>query len=157
MVTICVSKPTLCVLEIMTPQRTNFVLSADIPHCETDVFVLNGLHIKTYMEKYKIKITLKLWHIKHVAVSLSLLKKIFIYLFLPIVGIVVTTSPSLSLYNIVVFPAASRPTMRILISLLPNIANRLENIFPIAAGDGNLWWWKGKQYKVWIWLEDGLA
>lgn len=153
MVTMCVSKPTLCVLEIMTPQRTNFVLSADIPHCETDAFVLNGLHIKTYMEKYKIKITLKLWHFKHkTRFSFSL----FIY-FLPIVGIVVTTSPSLSLYNIVVFPAASRPTMRILISLLPNIANRLENIFPIAAGDGNLWWWKGKQNKVWIWLEDGLA
>ena len=29
---------------------------------------------------------------------------------LPIVGMVVTISPSFSLYNIVVFPAASRPT-----------------------------------------------
>lgn len=51
MATMCVSQPTLCVLEIMTPQWTNFVLPTDIPHCETDVFVLNGLHIKTYMEK----------------------------------------------------------------------------------------------------------
>ena len=29
---------------------------------------------------------------------------------LPIVGIVVTISPNFNLYNIVVFPAASRPT-----------------------------------------------
>ena len=29
---------------------------------------------------------------------------------LPIVGIVVTTSPNFNLYKIVVFPAASRPT-----------------------------------------------
>lgn len=33
-----------------------------------------------------------------------------LYVILPIVGIVVTISPSLSLYRIVVFPAASRPT-----------------------------------------------
>lgn len=38
----------------------------------------------------------------------------------PIVGIGVTTSPSLSLYRIVVLPAASRPTMRILICFLAN-------------------------------------
>jgi len=31
-------------------------------------------------------------------------------LYLPIVGIVVTISPSFNLYNIVVFPAASNPT-----------------------------------------------
>jgi hypothetical protein len=34
----------------------------------------------------------------------------FFQLYLPIVGIVVTISPSFNLYNIVVFPAASRPT-----------------------------------------------
>ena len=34
----------------------------------------------------------------------------------PIVGIVVTISPSLSLYRMVVLPAASKPTMRIRIS-----------------------------------------
>lgn len=67
------------------------------------------------------------------------------------VGIVVTTSPSFSLYNIVVFPAASRPTMRILISLWENIENRRAKADPIAAGDGNLCWWKGgeKQQHVW--------
>merc|ERR1719263_2289969 len=36
----------------------------------------------------------------------------------PIVGIVVTTSPSFNLYKIVVFPAASRPTINIRISLV---------------------------------------
>ena len=60
---------------------------------------------------------------------------------LPIVGIVVTISPSFNLYRIVVFPAASKPTISILISFLPN---RPRNIFskmlPIAA----------KQYdKIW--------
>ena len=43
------------------------------------------------------------------------------------VGMVVTISPSLSLYNMVVLPAASRPTIRIRISLLAN--NRLKS-FP---------------------------
>ena len=54
----------------------------------------------------------------------------------PIVGIVVTISPSLSLYRIVVFPAASRPTIRILISFLPQRrSNNLENVIPILAID----------------------
>lgn len=39
---------------------------------------------------------------------------------LPMVGIVVTISPSLSLYKIVVFPAASSPTIKMRISFLPN-------------------------------------
>lgn len=57
---------------------------------------------------------------------------------LPIVGMVVTISPSLSLYKIVVFPAASRPTMRILISFFPNKPlKRAENVLPIAAVGGN--------------------
>lgn len=44
----------------------------------------------------------------------------------PIVGIVVTISPSLSLYRMVVFPAASRPTINILMSSLENkLLNKL--------------------------------
>ena len=39
-----------------------------------------------------------------------------------------TISPSLSLYRMVVFPAASRPTIKILISFFPQI---LSNIFEI--------------------------
>jgi hypothetical protein len=35
------------------------------------------------------------------------------------VGMVVTISPSLSLYRMVVLPAASRPTIRMRISFLP--------------------------------------
>ena len=38
--------------------------------------------------------------------------------YLPMVGMVVTISPSLSLYKIVVFPAASSPTIKILICFL---------------------------------------
>jgi hypothetical protein len=52
----------------------------------------------------------------------------------PMVGMVVTISPSLSLYRMVVFPAASRPTIRILISFFPhNRSNILEIDRPIIA------------------------
>lgn len=37
-----------------------------------------------------------------------------------VLGIVVTTSPTCSLYRIVVFPAPSKPRIKILISLVPN-------------------------------------
>lgn len=51
------------------------------------------------------------------------------------VGMVVTISPSFSLYNIVVFPAASRPTIRILISFLPiRLFRRLPNMLPMSTG-----------------------
>lgn len=50
----------------------------------------------------------------------------------PIVGIVVTISPSFNLYSIVVFPAASRPTIRILISFLEkNIFTNRDIVKPI--------------------------
>lgn len=49
------------------------------------------------------------------------------------VGIVVTISPNLSLYKIVVLPAASRPTMRILMSFLPKRrAKSFEKETPIV-------------------------
>lgn len=60
---------------------------------------------------------------------------------LPIVGMVVTISPSFILYNIVVFPAASSPTMRILISFLPNMPKKL-NMPPMVADNGLLWYMK---------------
>lgn len=41
------SERTLCVLEVMTPKWSNFVLTTDIPHRETDVLVLHRLNIKT--------------------------------------------------------------------------------------------------------------
>ena len=50
------------------------------------------------------------------------------------VGIVVTISPSLSLYRMVVLPAASRPTMRILICFLANSRpNRELIVSPILT------------------------
>jgi len=42
----------------------------------------------------------------------------------PIVGMVVTISPSFNLYKMVVLPAASRPTIRIRISFLPKRPER---------------------------------
>ena len=55
------------------------------------------------------------------------------------VGMVVTISPSLSLYRMVVLPAASRPTIRIRISFFPhNLSKILEKARPMIAdfGDG---------------------
>ena len=52
---------------------------------------------------------------------------------IPIVGMVVTISPSLSLYRMVVLPAASRPTIRIRISFLPHILSKsFEILIPIS-------------------------
>ena len=57
----------------------------------------------------------------------------------PIVGIVVTTSPNLSLYRIVVLPAASRPTIRIRISFLPKRrSNTREKAIRFAHDVGDL-------------------
>lgn len=54
--------------------------------------------------------------------------------FAPIVGIVVTISPSFNLYRIVVFPAASSPTIRILISFFPhNLSKSFENVRPMMT------------------------
>lgn len=45
-----------------------------------------------------------------------------------------TISPSLSLYKMVVFPAASRPTIKILISFFPHsLSNSFENVRPMVA------------------------
>uniref|UniRef100_A0A2P2LC44 Putative adp-ribosylation factor 2 n=1 Tax=Rhizophora mucronata TaxID=61149 RepID=A0A2P2LC44_RHIMU len=52
----------------------------------------------------------------------------------PMVGMVVTISPSLSLYKIVVLPAASRPTIRIRISFLAKSRlNSFVKVSPISA------------------------
>jgi len=37
----------LCVLEVVPPERSNFVLSADVPHGEADVLVFDCFHIET--------------------------------------------------------------------------------------------------------------
>ena len=42
---------TLSVLEVVSPERSDLVLSADVPHCETDVLILHSLNIETYTQK----------------------------------------------------------------------------------------------------------
>lgn len=37
----------LCVLEVVSPQRSDLVLTTDVPNCETDVLILDCLHVKT--------------------------------------------------------------------------------------------------------------
>lgn len=58
----------------------------------------------------------------------------------PMVGMVVTISPSLSLQRMVVLPAASRPTIRIRISFLAKSRlNSFVNVSPISGpGYGSL-------------------
>merc|ERR1711971_1470312 len=54
----------------------------------------------------------------------------------PMVGMVVTISPNFNLYKIVVLPAASKPTIRILISFLPIIFSNAFAKKPPIVVDG---------------------
>lgn len=141
--------PYLRVDKVMSPQRSDLVLSTDIPNCEIDVLVLDCLHVESFekdLEQFrqisrpKYGVVNPLYTIPHryfsthlpslsllippsplsLSASLSLSLSLThshspfpsppLYHFLPMVGIVVTISPSLSLYRMVVFPAASSPT-----------------------------------------------
>lgn len=44
---------TLSVLEVVAPQRPDFVLTAHIPHCEADVLVFYSFNVKTWTEEEK--------------------------------------------------------------------------------------------------------
>ena len=44
---------TLCVLEVVSPQWSDLVLTADVPHRKADVLVLDCLHIETYTTEGK--------------------------------------------------------------------------------------------------------
>jgi hypothetical protein len=109
----------LSVLEVMPPQRSDLVLASDIPHGELDVLVLDGLNVEA-------------------CIPLSTCARVGTWRGnIPIVGMVVTISPSLSLYRIVVFPAASKPTIRMRISFFPHsLSNSFENVRPMIAGCG---------------------
>ena len=41
-------KQTLCILEVVSPEWPDFVLTTDIPHSETNVLVFYCFNIKTY-------------------------------------------------------------------------------------------------------------
>ena len=43
----------LCVLEIVTPQRADLVLTSHIPHREADVLVLDSLHIEACAKTFR--------------------------------------------------------------------------------------------------------
>jgi len=100
----------------MPPERADLILTADIPHGELDVLVLDGLNVEA-------------WFPKSTRCPCSLLSDDNI----PMVGMVVTISPSFSLYRMVVFPAASRPTIRMRISFFPHsLSKSFENVRPMA-------------------------
>lgn len=73
---------TLCVLEVMPPQRTDLVLAADIPHGELDVLVLDRLDVETCTGANQ-----RIARCNAGAGARNI----------PMVGMVVTISPSLSL------------------------------------------------------------
>jgi hypothetical protein len=128
---------TLGVLEVMPPERTDLVLTADIPHGERDVLVLDGLDVETCHVGQRTA---------HGCEGAGRNE--------PIVGMVVTISPSLSLYRIVVFPAASKPTMRMRISFLPHsLSNSFENVRPMFAVGCVCGVWEGgkceRQSRTW--------
>lgn len=77
---------TLGVLEVMPPQRPDLVLSSDIPYGELNVLVLDGLDVESCSKNASVPVPMAdgvAWIIVGFAI--------------PIVGIVVTISPSLSL------------------------------------------------------------
>ena len=39
---------TLCILEVVSPQWPNLVLTTDIPHSEADVLIFDRFHIEAY-------------------------------------------------------------------------------------------------------------
>ena len=91
----------LGVLEVVAPQRADLVLAADVPHGEADVLVLDGLYVESF------KTNINYWSLLDTYFFKKLKPR------LPMVGIVVTISPSFSLYRMVVFPAASSPTVNL--------------------------------------------
>lgn len=48
-------KTYLCILEIMSPQRPNLILTTHIPDRETDIFVFYSFDVKTYLKAKKIR------------------------------------------------------------------------------------------------------
>ena len=86
---------TLGVLEVMSPQRTDLVLSTDIPDCELDVLVFDSLDVETYFSQTK---TCKPMLLVVLAFLAGILRAVVIGCRdVPMVGMVVTISPSLSL------------------------------------------------------------
>ena len=98
---------------VVTPERSDLVLTSNILPWNNNVTLLTIV----YLICLELTQTLNLTFLY---VTVSTLN--------PTVGIVFTDCPSFSLYSIVVFPAASNPSIKILISLLPNT---LDRIFPM--------------------------
>jgi len=72
------------------------ISATDVPHTELPAFMNNDLFVATYQGK------LKCTH--------GICQRIEGVVLLPMVGMVVTSSPYFSLYRAEVFPAASRPS-----------------------------------------------
>lgn len=81
---------TLGVLEVVSPQGTDLVLAAHVPHGEADVLVLHCLYIETWI-KSKQKELQK----PDELIDTLCCNEFFAHT--PIVGMVVTISPSFSL------------------------------------------------------------
>lgn len=89
---------TLCILKVVSPKRSDLVLAANVPNCKAYVLVFYCFHVKTYEIKFtnisntRIHLSIKIY-----AIARTVMASQSISLYIPIVGIVVTISPSLSL------------------------------------------------------------
>jgi hypothetical protein len=122
----------LGVLEVVPPQGSDLVLPTNVPNSELDVLVLDSLDVESWemIRRCRYIVSRCLFtdrgNSSAVDIDISLLsdpaKSRDTY----------TISPSLSLYRMVVFPAASRPTIKILISFFPHsLSNNFENVRPM--------------------------
>jgi hypothetical protein len=113
---------TLSVLEVMPPQRSDFVLSTHIPNSELDVLVLYSLNIEADGGDG----------------GDNLSKSAYGKQYPPLWG----TMSHFNLYKMVVFPAASRPTIRMRISFFPrNRSNNFEIVRPMVMCQGGRSGW----------------
>ena len=115
----------LRVLEVVPPQGADLVLATHIPHCGAGTG-----HVRASPGARGAG--------GPAGTGLSPVKEMFLYSTVstlkPIVGMVVTISPSLSLYRMVVLPAASSPTIRMRISRFENRRVKiLEKASPMSV------------------------
>lgn len=86
---------TLGVLEVVPPQGTDLVLATHVPHGEADVLVLHCLYIETWIKSKRRRDTQAGQTQRQVVVPNTISNEFLPHT--PIVGMVVTISPSFSL------------------------------------------------------------
>ena len=87
----------LGILEVMAPERTDLILASDIPHGEADVLVVDGFNIEPWSPPRGVNEGMNARDEMNLRRTYSLPQQASRSCHEPMVGIVVTISPSLSL------------------------------------------------------------